>query len=180
MNFEKLKGIDTIAYGIVWGPKANALLDLRKDSHSLVYPIVTIRNGLNSGFASLFSNTEAVRLVSLDARPSLLDTNKENVLIAHIGISTRMDSFLGEDVKVANVSVSLERRVSGKGEIIYHPDITYPFIVPDTQEKLEQKISDGIQYLFNFLPKYVRCANLKNPSPACLSDENKTLQRGAP
>jgi hypothetical protein len=172
------KGVDTIGFDVNWGPSAYGLLDIREDKTKPVYPPMIVRTALERGLLRLLGDRHDIKMVALIANPTGYVPKAPTSLFLHVNITGRTDNFEGRKIALANMAVSFERKINDADSLKFElPNITYPFIIPKSEDALEEKIVDGITYLLGFMPDYIQCANATGKVNNCdLSYDYKKVE----
>jgi hypothetical protein len=92
---------------------------------------------------------------------------QSNVMELTFVISARREVVAGKTIKVADIRMAVDKRSSHQNGGI---ETSYPFIVPDTKEALQERMLDGVFYLASTLPHYFVCGNRHGPKTAQCPD----------
>jgi hypothetical protein len=165
MNPVLFKGVDTLAVDDSFNPGETAkLLGL---THNESRP--TIISEVQKIFSDAAPRLPVSAVVIKPAfNMDIHDLQKPNALVLSFILSAREEMFAGQPVRVANLAMRLGNLGS---KDMFAEEATYPFVVPDTQQELQQRIRDGVFYLSSFLPSYYTCGNKRgyptNECPDC-------------
>jgi hypothetical protein len=145
IQFKDLKGIKSVSVVLYHGPNSYGIVDARFYNK--------IENTINNTIQEIFSKQSVVRRTVKEDTPA-------DILFLIFTLSAREEKSDGKWIKVGDLSLQL-KNYSGPLSPLIQP--TYPFVIPDTQQELDSKISAGIHYLTDFLPNYIVCAQQDAP-----------------
>ncbi|TAL35292.1 MAG: hypothetical protein EPN97_07470 [Alphaproteobacteria bacterium] len=151
-----LKGIDTVLVFDRFGPFADDILDI---NHNQTRP--WIQQALTDVFA-------AEPWISVKGHLTVTEAERiqPNLINLVILVSARKEIIDNKLVKLAALSVQFQQSnyyyisSTSDSRVDFSPEpVTYPFVVPDTKEELEQNFIEGVRYLTSHVPTAFYCAN---------------------
>lgn len=100
----------------------------------------------------------------------LQEQRQPNVIYLDYAVSARQDTINDQPVKVGSLALQiLKYQTDGtRTAIAAFPPVTYPFLIPDSEEDFNKKLAEGIHYITDYLPSHFVCANKYGyPSATC-------------
>jgi len=143
----------------------NRLFDNLLDNHTPLdsFLIQVTTDSLKKVFADANSPHPLNHGVKIKPKsdPDSWEAEESNAAVVFFSISGRSEVLKGESVKLASLSLQIDRIIRGTAT---HRDVsqTYPFIIPDTQEELKKRIYESVFSLTKYLPAQF-CASSDDP-----------------
>jgi hypothetical protein len=156
MNPKFFKGVDTLIVSEIFGTEANKVLNL---THIDTGPVILeeVQKIFADADQHLPVSWVAIKpLTQSHQMMEIKDLEQPNVMQLFFVLSARQEKINGQIIKVADLRMSLGKRSTRQNG---GDDTSYPFVVPDSKEELQERIRDGVFYLTSKLPNYFACGN---------------------
>jgi hypothetical protein len=159
-----LKGIDTVVVVRSVAPEHTLLpehvptANETKEPPGLFLPLIK----------ELFAKQPWITVKSAQGLSST-DISRSNVLLLDYAVTAQQEQLNGSAVTIASLALQI-RRFDNEGRPTAIPllPVTYPFVVPQTEDAFYLRLGSGVRYLTSYIPGYISCANkYGHPSNTC-------------
>jgi hypothetical protein len=160
---EHLKGITKIAYSIIIDHRSYKYLTIPTDKTYNLGEVT--RRSIAKAVSKAFLNYPEISAMRAD-KMSAEEKAQPNVLYMIFSLTAREELAGETPLRAANLSVHFFQSsyYMPKAQIGY-PLTTYPFLVPNSLEGFDRKLSEAAYLLIGYVPNSIACANGSNPPP---------------
>jgi hypothetical protein len=154
---ERFKGVDTIIVDQHVGPNDRQLANTTA-SDAVAVITATLQQIFSNAAKDLPVSGVTIKPIAENHdQVSVEYLSKPNVVLVTFILSARQEMIAGKPVKVGAITWEIRHfnsRLSFSGD-----GVSYPFVMPDTQDELMHRIRDGVLYLASKLPRQFVCDN---------------------